>query len=104
MSDFLFEYDKERIKQFLQLLERKIDFERFNKPILSYKTEGDYVYYTVWEEEILERLGLENISGYDYRDPIFFCPDWITNEGLDDEDEDDDDEDFLDDLEDLEDL
>ncbi len=104
MSDFQFEYDKKKIKQFLELLERKIDFERYNKPILSYKTDDDFVYYTVWEEEILEKLGVGNISGYDYRDPVFFCPDWITDEGLDDDEDFDDDDDFLDDLDDLENL
>ena len=49
-------------------------------------------------------MGSGNISGYDYRDSVFFCPDWITNEGLDDDELDDDDDDFLDDLGDLEDL
>ncbi len=102
MNEFKIEFDKKKIEEFLELLGRKLDLNRYNKPILSYRTDDDAVYYTIWEEEILERLGIDNISGHDYRDPIFFCPDWVTDKEIDDDFDDDfDDDDLFDDLDDL---
>ncbi len=101
MSEFKIEFDRKKIEQFLSLLERKLDLNRYNKPVLSYRTDDDAVYYTVWEEEILERLGFNNVSGHDYKDPIFFCPDWVTGKDVEDDLDDIDDDDLFDDLDDL---
>lgn len=86
--------NREKIREFLYLIENeKIDLRRFTHPVLVWAVKDQRVCYTVWEEDLLHRFGLENVDGRDYDEDISFAPDWI----LDDDDDDllfDDDDDF----------
>jgi len=95
------ETKRKRIMEFLQLIEKNVHFERFLKPVLTYSFDDDLVYFSIWEEDILEKFGFENIYGHDFKESIFFCPDWMTNQKETLEDDDLDDDDLLEDLDDL---
>ncbi len=76
------EADRVRIREFFDLMENeKYDLRKYSKPILVYKVEDGTVYYSLWEEDILDRFGLKNVDGWDYKDDAGFCPDWVI--GLD---------------------
>jgi len=88
--------DRKRIREFLDLLDNdKYDLRRYSKPILVYFVDEDKrVKYSIWEEDLLTRFGLDNVDGWDDEDDLAFCPDWVAEKD-DDEDEDEfDDEDF----------
>lgn len=72
------EKDRKRIFEFLDLLgNESYELRRYSHPILVYKVENGIVYYSLWEEEILQRFGLKNVDGWDYKDDSLFCPDWV---------------------------
>jgi len=50
---------------------------KYNKPILVYKVDDKTVYYSIWESDMLDRFGLENVDGWDYKEDTIFCPDWV---------------------------
>ncbi|OQY40169.1 MAG: hypothetical protein B6226_00395 [Candidatus Cloacimonetes bacterium 4572_65] len=87
------EADKEKIKEFLYLIENeKIDLRRFTRPVLVWIVKDQKVGYTIWEEDLLKRFGLENVDGWDYDEDISFAPDWILGDDEFDDDDDDDDD------------
>ena len=91
---FKSESSRKKIKEFIYLIENeKIDLRRFTHPVLVWTIKDQKVGYTVWEEDLLNRFGLENVDGWDYEEDVSFAPDWIFDE---DEDYylDDDDDDF----------
>ena len=72
------ETDRGRIREFLDLLgEERYDLRKYNKPVLVYKVEDETIYYSMWEEDLLNRFGLKNVDGWDYKEDTIFCPDWI---------------------------
>ncbi len=73
------ENDIKRIKEFFYLLDNdKMEVVKFSKPVLVYEIKDDKIFYSLWEEEILDKYGLKNVDGWDYEDSIFFAPDWLT--------------------------
>lgn len=91
------EKDSKRIKEFLDLVENhKIDIRHYKNPVLVWSVEEGVCRYSFWEEETLDRFGLNNVDGWDYEEDNLFCPDWISDEDdkYDDDDDDDDDEDL----------
>ncbi|HPR18646.1 MAG TPA: hypothetical protein PLD62_10425 [Candidatus Cloacimonadota bacterium] len=94
------ERDKSRIKEFFELSGTDHSLRKYHRPVLVYEVADDKVHYSLWEEEILERFGLENVDGWDKTENIAFCPDWMRGEEEDDDDDlddidlDDDDDDF----------
>lgn len=89
------EKDKKRIREFLELLDNeKYELRRYSHPVLVYEIAGNDVRYSLWEEDVLERYGLQNVDGWDFEEDTVFCPDWVLNDDDDDDDLDDDDEDF----------
>jgi len=92
---YIAEKDKKRILEFFELSDKNFNLRKYTKPILVYTVEDDLVKYSIFEEEILERYGLENVDGYDYTENVAFCPDWMQGEEDDDFDDIDlDDDDF----------
>ena len=87
------EKDKKRVREFLTLTENeKYDLRKYTHPVLVYFIDENLkVKYSIWENDLLTRFGLDNVDGWDYDEDISFCPDWIRDEAEDDED------DFLDD-------
>ncbi|MBN2460565.1 MAG: hypothetical protein JXB60_03065 [Candidatus Cloacimonetes bacterium] len=79
------ERDKERIKEFFDLTDTAYNLRKYHKPVLVYDVKGDKVRYSLWEEDILQRFGLENVDGWDATEDLIFCPDWMQGK---DEDED----------------
>jgi hypothetical protein len=85
---------KEKIKEFLYLVENeKVDLRRYSHPVLVWTVKDGKVGYTIWEEDLLNRFGLENVDGWDYEEDTSFAPDWVID--LDDDFDDDDDDDFF---------
>ncbi len=82
------ETDKERIKEFYDLVDSSFILRKFHKPVLVYDTEGDKVRYSLWEQELLNRFGLENVDGWDATEDLIFCPDWMRDDVDDFEDDD----------------
>lgn len=95
--EFRAERDRKKIKEFLDLVENhKLELRHYKYPVLVWGNEDGTCHYSLWEEETLSKFGLENVDGWDYKEDLLFCPDWISDE------EDDDLEDDLDSDEDLE--
>ena len=91
------EHDKKKIREFLDLLDNdKYDLRRYSKPALVYLVDEDKrIKYSLWEKDMLERFGLDNVEGWDYEDDLAFCPDWVIDAEEDDDDDfDDEDDDF----------
>jgi len=90
------EKDRKKIREFFELVENeKYDLRRYSVPVLVYMVdENKRVKYSLWELDLLNRFGLENVDGWDYEEDSSFCPDWV----MDDDDEDFDDDDDEDDL------
>ncbi|MCD4828708.1 MAG: hypothetical protein K8R90_04660 [Candidatus Cloacimonetes bacterium] len=89
------EKKRERIREFFDLIEcEHYELRKFSHPALVFKVDDEKVYYSLWEEDLLNRFGLENVDGWDYTEDILFCPDWIR--GDDDGDDLDDDDEPLD--------
>jgi hypothetical protein len=83
---------RERVREFLDLVENdKVDLRRYSRPVLVYKVDDGTVCYSIWEEDLLNRFGLQYVDGWDYEEDELFCPDWVSDhEDLEDyEDEDD---------------
>ncbi len=83
--EMLAERNKERIKEFFELSETDFNLRKFHKPVLVYAIDGDKVRFSLWEEEMLEKFGLENVDGWDRTEELIFCPDWMQG-NEDDED------------------
>ncbi|MFA5498968.1 MAG: hypothetical protein WC327_05415 [Candidatus Cloacimonadia bacterium] len=90
------ETDRAKIIEFLDLLGNEVyNLRKYHRPILVYKVEDGTIYYSLWEEELLDRYGLQNVDGWDYEEDTIFCPDWVIGVDSDDFfDDDDDDDDF----------
>lgn len=85
---------REKIREFLYLIENeKIDLRRYSHPVLVWNVQDGVVGYTIWEEDVLQRFGLENVDGHDYEEDTSFAPDWVEDDD-DFDDFDDDDDDF----------
>ncbi|MBP7205201.1 MAG: hypothetical protein KBA54_01640 [Candidatus Cloacimonetes bacterium] len=95
--EFRKESDIKKIREFIDLSENhKIELRHYKSPILVWAVSDGTAYYAVWEDELLQRYGLENVDGWDFEEDLLFCPDWMA-EDWDDEDsdlDDDDDEDL----------
>ncbi len=90
------EDNKKKIKEFLDLVENhKIEIRHYKTPVLVWAVNEGVCYYSFWEEDTLNRFGLNNVDGWDYEEDLLFCPDWIDEEEDDDDfDDDEDDEDL----------
>lgn len=89
------ETDKVRIREFLDLLgNERYDLRKYTRPVLVYKVDDQTVFYSLWEDDLLNRFGLNNVDGWDYKEDTIFCPDWVIgierDELLAELDEDDD--------------
>lgn len=97
------ESDPLKLREFLNLVENvKVDIRRYKHPVLVWAVKEGTVYYSFWEQDILDRFGIANVDGWDYDEDLLFCPDWVGDleEMWDDLDEDIDD-DELDNIEDF---
>ena len=98
------EADPVKLREFLDMVENhKVEIRRYKHPILVWGIKEGTVYYSFWEQEILDRFGLENVDGWDYEEDLLFCPDWVGDQEEEwtediDDDEDDDDLSCLDDI------
>ncbi|HAN41220.1 MAG TPA: hypothetical protein GX398_05885 [Candidatus Cloacimonetes bacterium] len=93
--DFKQESSTKKIKEFLDLVENdKIEIRRYRSPVLVWAVEEGTVYYSIWEQSMLDQFGLHNVDGWDYKEDALFCPDWISDFEDEDFDDDDDDDDF----------
>lgn len=97
------EADPHKLKEFLELVENhKVEIRRYKQPVLVWAVKEGTVYYSFWEEDVLERFGFENVDGWDYEEDLLFCPDWIgDSEDQWDDDLDDEDDEKLDHIEDF---
>lgn len=85
--------DLKLIKEFLDMVENhKIELRHYKNPVLVWAVQDGTVYYSFWEEELLEKFGLENVDGWDFEEDMLFCPDWVVDEEEEDFDDDDDDD------------
>jgi len=89
------EKDKKRIREFLNLIENEAyDLRKYTRPVLVYFVDANKtVKFSIWENDLLTRFGLDNVDGWDYEEDISFCPDWIYDVDEDDDFYDDDDDD-----------
>lgn len=88
--------NKKYIKEFLDLVENhKVEIRRYKNPILVWAVDEGVCYYSFWEEEILQRFGLENVDGWDFEEDALFCPDWVVDEEEEEDLEDDEDDEEL---------
>jgi hypothetical protein len=97
------ESDSQKLREFLDLVENsKVEIRRYKHPVLVWAVKDGTVYYSFWEQDILDRFGLANVDGWDYEEDLLFCPDWVGDleEEWEDEEDDDLDDDDLSDLED----
>ena len=90
------EKDRKKIREFFELVENeKYDLRRYSVPVLVYMVdENKRVKYSLWELDLLNRFGLENVDGWDYEEDSSFCPDWVMDDDDEDFDDDDDDDDL----------
>lgn len=96
------ENDPQKLREFLDMVENtKIEIRRYKNPVLVWAIKDGTVYYSFWEQDMLDRFGVANVDGWDYEEDQLFCPDWVgDSDDLLDDDFDDDDDDFSD-IEDL---
>lgn len=96
------ENDPQKLREFLDMVENsKIEIRRYKNPVLVWAIKEGTVYYSFWEQDMLDRFGLANVDGWDYEEDQLFCPDWVDDsDDMLDDDFDDDDDDFSD-IEDL---
>ncbi|MDD3051721.1 MAG: hypothetical protein PHR06_11315 [Candidatus Cloacimonetes bacterium] len=94
--------DRALILEFLELIgNERYNLRKYTKPVLVYNLEDGYVKYSLWEEDLLNRFGLQNVDGWDFKEDVVFCPDWMTGGEIElnlDEDDEDFDDDFVDDF------
>ena len=98
------ESDLIRLREFLDMVEnQKVEIRRYKNPVLVWAIKEGTVYYSFWEQDVLERFGLANVDGWDYEEDLLFCPDWVGDleENWDDDLDDDFEDDDLSDLDDL---
>lgn len=80
--------DRELIKEFLDLMgNEKYDVRKYTKPVLVYTVDNHDVKYSLWEQELLDRFGLDNVDGWDFKEDVIFAPDWVANSNDEEEDE-----------------
>ena len=97
------EIDPQKLREFLDMVENhKVEIRRYKHPVLVWAVKEGTVYYSFWEQDILEKFGLDNVDGWDYEEDLLFCPDWVgdTDDMWDDDLDDDDDDEDLGNLED----
>ncbi|MCD6181927.1 MAG: hypothetical protein J7K89_06040 [Candidatus Cloacimonetes bacterium] len=92
--------DRNKIKEFFELNDQRFGLRKFSKPVLVFEVVEDKVRYSLWEQEVLERFGLNNVDGWDHTENLIYCPDWIQNADELDDDLDNDLDDEDDDLDD----
>lgn len=97
---FRSEADPKKIREFVDMVDnQKLELRRVKTPVLVWAVKDGTVYYTIWEQEVLDKFGLGNVDGWDFEEDALFCPDWIENDDDEDWDDDlDDDDDDFDDL------
>lgn len=83
------EENKDRIKEFFELNDKRYTLRKYNKPVLVYEIKDDKVRYSLWEKELLDKFGLKNVDGWDYTEELIFCPDWMQYPNDEDDFEDD---------------
>ncbi|HNT52296.1 MAG TPA: hypothetical protein PKH19_02760 [Candidatus Syntrophosphaera sp.] len=84
------ESDPKKIRELLDLSENhKIELRHYKHPVLVWAIADGTAYYAIWEDELLEKYGLENVDGWDFEEDLLFCPDWM-GEGEEDVDDDSD--------------
>lgn len=92
------EHDRRKIIEFLDLVDNdNYEIRKFNKPVLVWEIEENTIKYTLWEKNVLEQIGVDNIIGWDYREDKIYAPDWaLDDDEFDDDlmDDFDDDDDF----------
>ncbi|MCD4651667.1 MAG: hypothetical protein K8S56_07785 [Candidatus Cloacimonetes bacterium] len=85
------EQDRQKIREFFDLVEDEhYELRKFSQPVLVFKIENERVFYSLWEESLLRRFGLENVDGWDFDEEAIFAPDWMREEDefeLDDADD-----------------
>ncbi|MBT3169177.1 MAG: hypothetical protein HN952_02350 [Candidatus Cloacimonetes bacterium] len=79
-----------KIQEFFDLTNEDYKLRKFKLPVLVYEVTADKVRYSLWENDLLEKFGVENVDGWDKTEELVFCPDWIQG----DDDFDDEDDDF----------
>ncbi len=90
------ENSAKKIKEFLDLVENhKIELRHYHSPVLVWAVQEGTVYYSFWEQETLDKYGLDNVDGWDFEEDALFCPDWVADADTDEDDFDDDDDDDL---------
>ena len=96
------ERDRNKIIEFLDLVDNdNYLMRKFNKPVIVWEIDNNIIKYTLWESNVLEQLGVENIIGWDYREDKIFAPDWaLDDDEFDDDLLDDFDDEFDEDLDD----
>ena len=63
--------DLKKIKEFLSMVENhKVEIRHYKYPVLVWAVQEGTVYYTIWEQELLSRFGLENVDGWDYEEDV----------------------------------
>lgn len=93
--EFRKEKSTKKILEFIELSENyKIELRRYREPVLVWAVEDGTAYYSIWENEILEKFGLENVDGWDYKEDLLFCPDWMAGDEDELDEDEDEDEDF----------
>ena len=99
---FLQENDIQKLREFLDMVENsKVEITRYKSPVLVWAVKEGTVYYSFWEQDLLDRFGLINVDGWDYEEDSLFCPDWVDDSDNDWDDDIDDEDDDFDDLEDF---
>lgn len=94
--DFRKEGDLKKIKELIDLSENhKIELRHYKHPVLVWAVSDGTAHYAIWEEELLDKFGLENVDGWDFEEDLLFCPDWMAeaedDDALDLDDDDDED-------------
>lgn len=73
-------------QEFFKLNKTEFNLRKFHKPVLVYDIFDDKVRYSLWEMEILDRFGLKNVDDRDKTENIIFCPDWMQDNDVDEDD------------------
>jgi len=83
--------DRALIREFLDLVSNeRYDLRKYSRPVLVYTVDDGYVKYSLWEDDLLKRFGIQHVDGWDFKEDLVFCPDWITEDEESEEDLDDD--------------
>ncbi|MEA1972587.1 MAG: hypothetical protein U9N34_04745 [Candidatus Cloacimonadota bacterium] len=91
------ERERKKIIEFLDLVDNgNYAIRKYNRPAIVWEVDGNVIKYTLWENNILEQIGIENIIGWDYKEDKIYAPDWALEDDEFDEDLIDDFDDRLD--------